>query len=421
MLKHLFIAATYLMLAAAVVLIFPGVVPGAAPWAGWIAGSVVAIGGALGHETYVRADQMLSLEATIRAQRAEISAMRGESDGLHNLMAGIMDDVKILVDGREDKSQEAIDRVVGEVRVLQNLIEKLSSATAPRPAANSNANANSNTKTAPSKDAPSVRSSLEDTEILDIVREGLRQDRVDLYLQPVVSLPQRKPRYYECFSRIRDESGALIMPDQYINVAKEDGLIGAIDNMLLFRCVQLVRRAQSESHDVGFFCNISANTLEDKSFFSDFVEFMGMNRELAENLYFEFSQADVDTHGKEIEEYISRLGQFGFRFSLDQISDLSKLDFRNLRRRRFKFVKINAANLLASSSAIAKAGAQGGAGTETVVGINVPILKRAMDVNNIELIVEKLESEQDLLELLDHQIELGQGYLFGEPRISRQS
>jgi cyclic-di-GMP phosphodiesterase TipF (flagellum assembly factor) len=41
--------------------------------------------------------------------------------------------------------------------------------------------------------------------------------------------------------------------------------------------------------------------------------------------------------------------------------------------------------------------------------------------NNIDLIVEKLEAETDLIELLDYDIDFGQGYLFGAPRISRET
>ena len=39
----------------------------------------------------------------------------------------------------------------------------------------------------------------------------------------------------------------------------------------------------------------------------------------------------------------------------------------------------------------------------------------------IELIVEKIESEAMLLDLLDHDVDYGQGYLFGPPRAARQA
>ena len=57
-------------------------------------------------------------------------------------------------------------------------------------------------------------------QILEIVREALNQEKVDLFLQPIVSLPQRRRRYFECFSRIRGPNDTWIVPDQYLEVAK---------------------------------------------------------------------------------------------------------------------------------------------------------------------------------------------------------
>ena len=41
--------------------------------------------------------------------------------------------------------------------------------------------------------------------LLETIRSSLEENRVDLYLQPMVSLPQRKLRYYEALSRLRDQ------------------------------------------------------------------------------------------------------------------------------------------------------------------------------------------------------------------------
>ena len=52
--------------------------------------------------------------------------------------------------------------------------------------------------------------------LLDIVREALTENRVDLYLQPIVALPQRRTQFYESFSRLRDETGQLpIAPTRF--------------------------------------------------------------------------------------------------------------------------------------------------------------------------------------------------------------
>ena len=40
-----------------------------------------------------------------------------------------------------------------------------------------------------------------------IVRGAIEANRIDLYLQPIVTLPQRKVRYYEAMTRLRTEDG----------------------------------------------------------------------------------------------------------------------------------------------------------------------------------------------------------------------
>ena len=58
---------------------------------------------------------------------------------------------------------------------------------------------------------------------------------------------------------------------------------------------------------------------------------------------------------------------------------------------------------------------------DTVVAVDVGALKRAMDRHNMDLIVSKFEDEQNLVELLDFHIDFGQGFLFGEPRLSKRT
>src|SRR5689334_20565235 len=44
---------------------------------------------------------------------------------------------------------------------------------------------------------------------MDLVREALMENRVELYLQPIVQLPQRKTAYYEGFTRLKDANGRI--------------------------------------------------------------------------------------------------------------------------------------------------------------------------------------------------------------------
>ena len=65
----------------------------------------------------------------------------------------------------------------------------------------------------------------EDT--LAAIRSAIDAHRVDLYLQPIVTLPQRKVRYYEALTRLRTEDGDMLPPTEFLEPAEAGGLIAA--------------------------------------------------------------------------------------------------------------------------------------------------------------------------------------------------
>lgn len=237
-------------------------------------------------------------------------------------------------------------------------------------------------------------------EIMNIMHHALEDNRIDLYLQPIVSLPSRKVIYYEAYSRVRDDKGDVIFPSQYIKLAEDSGLVSTLDNLLLFRCIQVIRRLGNRKPDLRFFCNISSVSLNDKDFFPQFVDFMLDNHELADRLVFEFTQQDVQRQASNIWAALATLGKRGFRFSVDNVSTLNH-DLSDLSARYFKYVKLNPDLLLGEN-----------------IDIDRNDIKEAYARYDIEVIVEKIESDAKLVEILDCEIDRGQGYLFGEPVLS---
>jgi cyclic-di-GMP phosphodiesterase TipF (flagellum assembly factor) len=241
-----------------------------------------------------------------------------------------------------------------------------------------------------------------DNEMLEIVSQAIEAGRVDLYLQPAVTLPERRPRYFEAYTRIRTKADTLIMPAAYLPPAESSGMIPLIDNVLLVKSVQTLRRLGPGSRIKGVFCNISANTLLDPEFFPELVEFMEENSSLSESLIFELGQPGILGLNAGELGALDTLGALGYGFSLDHVADLD-VDVIGLRERSFRYVKIDARTFLHGMAE--KSGAFSGAD-----------MKRALDDFDIKLIVEKVEDEDTVAKLLDHGVELAQGHLFGKPK-----
>ncbi len=239
-------------------------------------------------------------------------------------------------------------------------------------------------------------------DMLTVLNDAIEGGRVDLYLQPIVTLPERKLRYYEGLTRLRTASDEIVMPRDYLPVAERERLMPIVDNVLLVKSVQLLRRLRSDSRVKGVFCNIAIQSLLDPDFFPELVEFMEENSGLSESLIFEVSQPGILALTRGELSCFDTLGALGFGFSLDHVGDLD-VDFAGLRDRSFRFVKIDAKTFLHDMK-------------EKGAALPASDMKAYLEGFDLKLIVEKVEDEADVGKLIDYGVELAEGYLFGEPK-----
>lgn len=242
---------------------------------------------------------------------------------------------------------------------------------------------------------------LSDDQVLQIVSAATRDSLVDLFVQPIVALPQRKPRFYETFARIRVANGVYLSASRHVEIAMKHDMMPVIDNMLLLRGLQLLRSVGTADYNRAFFFNISSLTLHDPKFMGDLVAFVSQNRMLAPMLVFEMSQRDISTLDAETLPVLEGMSRLGCRFSMDQVRTLS-FDYDFLEVHHIRFVKVEAALLLAELS--------------TDGGLErLRRMKNYLDRSGVDMIVEKIDTDRQLLELLDLEIDYGQGNLFGKP------
>ncbi|MBE7219669.1 MAG: EAL domain-containing protein [Caulobacteraceae bacterium] len=257
---------------------------------------------------------------------------------------------------------------------------------------------------------PEAAGGRQQTALLETIREALAENRVDLFLQPVVGLPQRRTAYYESFTRLRDATGRVMMPAEYLAVAEPEGLVGAIDNLLLFRCVQIVRRLAKTDRRVGIFCNISPASLADDRFFPQFLDYLRDNRDLSAALIFELGQEAFAARTATQARNMGKLAELGFRFSLDKVSRLD-IDVADCARADVRFVKVAADALLREI-----ADHDGRLTLKSRPDLQAADFAGWLRRAGVELVAEKVENERQAIDVLELDVRLGQGHLFGQPR-----
>jgi cyclic-di-GMP phosphodiesterase, flagellum assembly factor TipF len=249
---------------------------------------------------------------------------------------------------------------------------------------------------------PAAAPSRSQTQLIAAVKNAIEDNRLDIYLQPMVTLPQRKVRYYEAVTRLRDDKDQVLVAEDFIATAESAGLIGRIDHAVMLRCVQVLRRLMVRNKDVGVFCNVSATTLTNPTHFAQCLDFLEANRALAPSFVLEFKQATLRKLSPADTENLAALAQRGYRFSIDHVTDL-RFEPRELADRGVRFIKVPASLLLDPKQS-------------STSDIHPSDLSDLLGRFGIDLIAEKIEGERAVVDLLDFDVRFGQGFLFAPPR-----
>lgn len=244
--------------------------------------------------------------------------------------------------------------------------------------------------------------SLKEAEVAALLHDALESGRIDLHLQPIVTLPQRKVRFYEAVSRLRLPDGKLIEAKHFIPAARSTGVITRIDENLVASCVQIVRRLAAQSREIGVFFNLAPETLCDRPVMGRIFAALEANRALAPSLVIELAQSDFRSPNAAYRESLFQLHERGFRFAVDNIADLH-IDPQSLADSGVRFLKIPGEVILARAP---QTGAQ----------VHPADLADLLGRYGIDLIADHIETEAMVVDLLDFDLCFGQGLLFAPPR-----
>ena len=240
------------------------------------------------------------------------------------------------------------------------------------------------------------------SDVLKAIQNTIKTKSLELYLQPILAINDRRVEFYEVLTRIELDDGRHLSAVDFTRVATEHGLISRLDHLMLLKSIQVARRLKERESHRTLFCNLSTSSLTDPGFFSAFLRYLQDNTTLTESLIFQFSQDQfancTDVHWTGLQA----LSDIGYRFSLDGITDLG-LDLDELRTRNFQFLKVPARTLIDALGAEAAPEA-------------AKHLHDSLSGIGIRLIVEQIDDEAALRALARSGMNLGQGSLFAEPR-----
>jgi EAL domain-containing protein (putative c-di-GMP-specific phosphodiesterase class I) len=228
------------------------------------------------------------------------------------------------------------------------------------------------------------------------LRRGLARSEFALAIQPVVRLSDSAPVHAEALVRWHLDD-RVILPDQFIRVAEETGLIVPLGDWIIDRAAQLARSAPG-GHVI---VNLSARQLSSPGLAERIARVLAVRRLPASSLGFEITETLLIEHFDYTVEVLRAIRQLGCRVGLDDFgTGYSSLSY--LRRLPIDFLKIDG-SFIADIDSDPQANA--------IVGAIITMA----DALALEVVAEGVEREAQAHSLRELGCGLAQGYLFGKP------
>ncbi|MGE4314500.1 MAG: EAL domain-containing protein, partial [Pseudobdellovibrionaceae bacterium] len=118
---------------------------------------------------------------------------------------------------------------------------------------------------------------VSDAQVRTLLNTARNENWIDLFVQPVVSLPQRQAQFYEVFGRLRMNDTTYISGARYLPLAEERDMTTVLDRILLMRALDTLRKLHMNGRARPYMLNIEAASLIDQTFMNDLLRFVSTN------------------------------------------------------------------------------------------------------------------------------------------------
>ena len=171
---------------------------------------------------------------------------------------------------------------------------------------------------------------------IDLITNGIEHNQFILHYQPVISLHGDETEHYNCLVRLKD-GDKLIMPVEFIGIAKRHGLILDIDKCVIKNAIMAIK---SSDKKVALLVKISTDTLSNVSFPVWLAKVLKEHGVSGEYLIFETPESELVSDSKHIKPVINSVKGLNCQFAIEKFgSGLNS--FSLLKHYPIDFIKID--------------------------------------------------------------------------------
>ena len=235
------------------------------------------------------------------------------------------------------------------------------------------------------------------------LRIGIARNELEVHYQPIVSIAKRRICCCEALVRWRHPAQGLISPGEFIPIAEDSGLIAPLGEWVLR---QACLDAKSWPREVGLAVNFSAVQFMRGNVVEMVKRILRETKFPAARLEMEITESVLMNDAEAVLASIDQLRDLGMRVALDDFgTGYSSLSY--LSRFRPNKVKID--------QTFVRDMAKNGTALAIIKAVKALVFELGVD-----LLVEGVETVQQLDILRENGADEAQGYLFSKPRPARE-
>ncbi len=151
------------------------------------------------------------------------------------------------------------------------------------------------------------------------INNALEESRFELFRQPIFPLQtQDSGAHYELLLRLRDETGKIVSPDNFIAAAERYGITPGIDRWVIENAFRwLVSEADERERLSMCSINLSGQSLGDDKFLPFVIDQFHRSGLDARKICFEITETAAVASFSQANRFIQALRELGCRFALD--------------------------------------------------------------------------------------------------------
>ncbi|WP_297791679.1 EAL domain-containing protein [uncultured Marinobacter sp.] len=187
---------------------------------------------------------------------------------------------------------------------------------------------------------PSDYETLDDTNSAEAIQKALDENRFRLLFQPIINLRGEGEEHYEAFVRMLDKDGGEVSPYDFLPPVGPTDMSIKIDRWVILQTIKQLSSHRSRGHDTRLFLNITAETLEDKTFTSWLSVALKAARLPGDSLIFQIREGDANNYMKQAKEFSKAIHELHCKISICQFG-CALNPFNTLKHINVDYVKID--------------------------------------------------------------------------------